>query len=71
MDGSYRKADWQTTTIFSSITASGQISSQVTEADPLCDPRWAHHCQFFRLDAPGTGQFTITMAWISIRWISM
>ena len=63
--GAYRQANWQTPTIFTSIAASGQISSQVTNADPLCDPLslWPAHCQFFRVDAPGTGQFTVTMTW--------
>ena len=59
----YRQANWRTPTMFTSIAASDQISSQVTNADPLCDPGWPYHCQFFRLDAPGTGQFTITMRW--------
>ena len=59
----YRQANWQTPTIFTSIAALGQISSQVTNADPLCDPGWPQHCQFFRVDAPGTGQVTVTMAW--------
>lgn len=63
----YRQANWQTPTMFTSLVASGQMSSQVTDADPLCDPRWADHCQFFRVDAPGTGQFTVTMAWSSSR----
>ena len=59
----YRQANWHPPTTFTSISASGQISSQVTIADPLCDPGWPQHCQFFRLDAPGPGQFTVTMAW--------
>jgi hypothetical protein len=59
----YRQANWQTPTIFTSIAALGQVSNQVTNADPLCDPGWPQHCQFFRVDAPGTGQFTVTMAW--------
>jgi hypothetical protein len=62
--GAYRNANWQTPTIFTSIAASGQISSQVTNADPLCG---GGRCQFFRVDAPGTGQFTVTMAWSSSR----
>ena len=61
---SRRQANWQTPTIFTSIAASGQISSQVTNADLLCG---GGHCQFFRVDAPGTGQFTVTMAWSSSR----
>ena len=65
--GRYRNANWQTPTIFASIAASGEVSSQVTDADPLCLPGWPNHCQFFRLDAPGTGQFTVTMAWSSSR----
>ena len=60
----YRQANWQTPTMFTSLVASGQISSQVTNADPLCG---GGRCQFFRVDAPGTGQFTVTMAWSSSR----
>jgi hypothetical protein len=57
---SRRQANWQTPTVFTSITASGQISSQVTNADPDCG---AGRCQFFRVDAPGAGLFTVTMTW--------
>lgn len=61
--GRYYNLNWQTPTIFTSIAASGEVSSQVTDSDPVCLEGWPEHCQFFRLDAPATGQFTVTMAW--------
>ena len=72
--GAYRQANWQTPTMFTSIAASGQMSSQVTDADPLCDPR-----------GPTTANFSVWMPlalvsspsrWrgvrpVIIRWTSM
>jgi hypothetical protein len=61
---SRRQANWPTPTVFTSLAVSGQTSSRVTDADPQCDPRSANaHCQFFRVDAPGTGLLTVTMTW--------
>jgi len=61
---SRRQANWQTPTVFTSIAASGQTASQVTNADPDCA---GGRCQFFRVDAPGTGQFTVTRRGVRVR----
>jgi hypothetical protein len=64
---SYFNVNWRVPDVFSPISAGDVISQHVTSEDPVCDPRYAARCQFYRYVAPRDGVFEVAMAWKSLQ----
>jgi len=64
---SYRNLNWHLPEVFGSIAVGDVISQRVIPQDPICDPGYPHHCQFYRYVAPRDGVFEVAMAWKSPR----
>jgi|KBSMisStandDraft_5_1062788.scaffolds.fasta_scaffold14466_5 hypothetical protein len=60
---SYRNANFQTPNVFFPIAVGDVISQRVTPQDPVCDPAWGFHCQYYRYVASREGLFEIAMVW--------
>jgi len=63
---SYRNTNFQVPNVFFPIAVGDVISQHVTPQDPVCDPAWGFHCQYYRYVAARDGLFEIAMAWKSL-----
>ena len=63
---SYRNANFQAPNVFFPIAVGDVISQRVTPQDPICDPAFGFHCQYYRYVASREGLFEIAMAWKSL-----
>jgi hypothetical protein len=61
----YFNLNWRVPDVFRPISAGDVMNERVTPEDPLCDPGFAHRCQFYRYVAPRDGLFEVAMAWKS------
>jgi len=62
---SYRNANFQAPNVFFPIAVGDVISQRVTPQDPLCDPAYGFHCQYYRYVPLRDGLFEVAMAWKS------
>src|SRR5262245_60705921 len=62
---SYRNANFQAPNVFFPLAVGDVINQRVTPQDPVCDPAWGFHCQWYRYVASRNGLFEIAMAWKS------